>query len=82
MKIFLLLPLSKFGWFFSFLGISAFSTGFRRIICCLTAKFKAFLVNGQGGGKVTEDYYNVTDEQQAIQADSKRMMKKRQMLLK
>ncbi|MGV2526012.1 UNVERIFIED_CONTAM: 4'-phosphopantetheinyl transferase, partial [Bacillus thuringiensis] len=33
---------------------------------------KAFFVNGQGGGKVMEDYYNIMDEQQAIQADSKK----------
>ncbi|MGE6962666.1 LPD38 domain-containing protein [Bacillus thuringiensis] len=33
---------------------------------------KAFFVNGQGGGQVMEDYYNIMDEQQAIQADSKK----------
>ncbi|OUB48346.1 LPD38 domain-containing protein [Bacillus thuringiensis] len=33
---------------------------------------KAFFVNGQGGGKVMEDYYNIMDEQQAIQADGKK----------
>ncbi|WP_347400943.1 LPD38 domain-containing protein, partial [Bacillus thuringiensis] len=33
---------------------------------------KAFFVNGQGGGKVMEDYYNMMEEQQAIQADSKK----------
>ncbi|UYX53362.1 4'-phosphopantetheinyl transferase [Bacillus thuringiensis] len=33
---------------------------------------KAFFVNGQGGGKVMEDYYNIMDEQQAIGADSKK----------
>ncbi|EJR01699.1 hypothetical protein II5_04496 [Bacillus cereus MSX-A1] len=33
---------------------------------------KAFFVNGQGGGQVMEDYYDIMDEQQAIQADSKK----------
>ncbi|SPT76106.1 Uncharacterised protein [Bacillus cereus] len=33
---------------------------------------KAFFENGQDGGKVMEDYYNVMEEQQAIQADSKK----------
>ncbi|MGQ0452118.1 hypothetical protein ACT4UM_02210, partial [Bacillus sp. SS-TM] len=33
---------------------------------------KAFFVNGQGGGKVMEDYYNMMEEQQALQADSKK----------
>ena len=39
----------------------------------------AFFVNGQGGGQVMEDYYNIMDEQQAIQADSKRMKKMHRM---
>ncbi|WP_103570972.1 LPD38 domain-containing protein [Bacillus thuringiensis] len=37
-----------------------------------TPGLKAFFVNGQGGGKVMEDYYNIMDKQQAIQADSKK----------
>ncbi|PGC86832.1 LPD38 domain-containing protein, partial [Bacillus toyonensis] len=37
-----------------------------------TPGLKAFFVNGQGGGKVMEDYYNIMEEQQALQADSKK----------
>jgi len=37
-----------------------------------TPGLKAFFVNGQGGGKVMEDYYNIMEEQQAVQADSKK----------
>ncbi len=37
-----------------------------------TSGAKAFFVNGQGGGQVMEDYYSIMDEQQAIQADSKK----------
>ncbi|KFN04123.1 hypothetical protein DJ93_4918 [Bacillus clarus] len=37
-----------------------------------TPGVKVFFVNGQGGGKVIEDYYNIMEEQQAIQADSKK----------
>lgn len=37
-----------------------------------TPGLKAFFVNGQGGGKVMEDYYNIMEEQQAIGADSKK----------
>ncbi|CCW05445.1 LPD38 domain-containing protein [Bacillus sp. GeD10] len=32
---------------------------------------KAFFSNGQGGGKAVDDYYNVLQEQKAIEADTK-----------
>ena len=47
-----------------------------------TPGLKAFFVNGQGGGKVMEDYYNIMEEQQAIGADSKRMRKTHRMRMK
>ncbi|WP_260869835.1 hypothetical protein [Bacillus thuringiensis] len=33
-------------------------------------------MNGQGGGKVIEDYYNIMKKQQALQANSKKNAEK------